>query len=191
MEFHLDLLGMLSMRSSFLHLKNMDRRTKWSEKDRESENRRKRLWNSSHSDYVRDYQRKYRDTHLKIRTDDTRLKERMYIKNRKKHDLNFRIRNLIRDRFRKAFRRGGSSSLRYLGCSIEELKKYLESKFVGDMSWDNYGRFGWHIDHIRPLCSFDLTDPRQLSQACHYTNLQPLMWKDNLSKGKSYPQDTQ
>lgn len=74
-----------------------------------------------------------------------------------------------------------------LGCSWADLKLYLESKFVQGMSWDN--RSSWHIDHIRPLVSFDLADPEQLRQACHYTNLQPLWAKDNLSKGAKYSPD--
>ncbi len=49
------------------------------------------------------------------------------------------------------------------------------------MSWDNYGE--WHIDHIVPLSSFDLTDKSQVNKVCHYTNLQPLWAIDNLRKG--------
>jgi len=50
------------------------------------------------------------------------------------------------------------------------------------MTWDNWTLDGWHIDHIKPLASFDLTDRKQLLEACHYTNLQPLWAKDNLTK---------
>ncbi|MEM4726061.1 MAG: hypothetical protein QXG63_03905 [Nitrososphaerales archaeon] len=75
-----------------------------------------------------------------------------------------------------------SSSVKDLGCSLEEFKRYLESKFQPGMTWNNYGKNGWHIDHIKPLCSFDLTDTEQVKLACHYTNLQPLWWSDNLSK---------
>ena len=52
------------------------------------------------------------------------------------------------------------------------------------MTWKNHGRFGWHIDHIKPLEKFDLTDPNQQLIAFNYKNCQPLWWKENLEKGK-------
>ena len=51
------------------------------------------------------------------------------------------------------------------------------------MTWENYGRNGWEIDHIKPLSKCDLTDPEQFKEVCNYTNLQPLWAEDNLSKG--------
>ena len=54
------------------------------------------------------------------------------------------------------------------------------------MSWENYGRKGWHIDHIRPLASFDLTDVEQRRIAFHHTNLQPLWASDNCGKVGRY-----
>ena len=67
-----------------------------------------------------------------------------------------------------------------LGCSFEQAKMHIENQFQEWMSWDNHGE--WHIDHIRPCASFDLTDPKQLKECFHYTNLQPLSARDNLSK---------
>lgn len=58
----------------------------------------------------------------------------------------------------------------------------MERQFKPGMSWDNYGQYGWHIDHIKPLARFDLRDPVQVKQAWHYTNLQPLWWHENLAK---------
>ena len=54
------------------------------------------------------------------------------------------------------------------------------------MSWDNHGYDGWHVDHIRPCASFDLTDEEQVRKCFHYTNLQPLWAKDNLRKGSEW-----
>jgi hypothetical protein len=76
------------------------------------------------------------------------------------------------------------SAVRDLGCSIPEFIGYIADKFQKGMSWDNHGE--WHLDHIKPLASFDLEDLKQFKQAVHYTNYQPLWAFDNLSKGAKY-----
>jgi len=68
-----------------------------------------------------------------------------------------------------------------VGCTPQFLKEHLESQFKDGMSWDNYGFYGWHIDHIIPLSS--AKNEEELYKLCYYTNLQPLWAKDNLSKG--------
>jgi hypothetical protein len=70
------------------------------------------------------------------------------------------------------------------GCELPFLKEYFESKFTEGMSWENHGE--WHVDHIRPCCSFNLTNEEEQKACFHYTNLQPLWAKDNLSKGGKY-----
>ena len=57
----------------------------------------------------------------------------------------------------------------------------MESQFTDGMTWDNWGKYGWHVDHKVPLSS--AKTPDELIKLCHYTNLQPLWAKDNLSKG--------
>ncbi|MFC1453599.1 hypothetical protein ACFLQL_00275 [Verrucomicrobiota bacterium] len=71
-----------------------------------------------------------------------------------------------------------------VGYTINELKQYLESKFLSEMSWDNYGRNGWVIDHIIPKSFFKYTKPEdQEFQYCwSLDNLQPMWDKDNLIK---------
>jgi hypothetical protein len=75
----------------------------------------------------------------------------------------------------------GTKTCTLIGCSTQFLKSYLAAKFTKSMSWDNHGTV-WHIDHIIPLSKFNLKDPLQLAQACHYSNLQPLLCKHNLEK---------
>ena len=103
-------------------------------------------------------------------------------------DTSNRLADNLRSRLRKAIKNNQKtgSAVDDLGCSIEELKIYLESQFQDNMSWDNYGLKGWHIDHIIPLASFDLTIEEEFKKACHYTNLQPLWAKDNLIKGAKH-----
>lgn len=69
-----------------------------------------------------------------------------------------------------------------LGCSKQELVEHLESQFQDGMSWENYGLHGWHIDHIIPVSSFDISEPNQLKKCFHFSNLQPLWAIDNLRK---------
>lgn len=72
------------------------------------------------------------------------------------------------------------SPIKDLGCSILELKIWIESKFEPGMTWENHGM--WHLDHIRPLSKFNLMDREEFLKACNYTNLQPLWAKDNIRK---------
>lgn len=81
------------------------------------------------------------------------------------------------------------TTLEYLGCTAEYLRAHLESRFAEDMSWDNYGKFGWHIDHIIPCAAFDLAREDHQMVCFNYRNLQPLWSKDNLSKGDTVDLD--
>lgn len=106
-----------------------------------------------------------------------------YQNNRRKNDLNFKLRQNLRKRLRTAIKnkfKSGSAILD-LGCSIEKFILWLEMYFQEGMNWNNYGE--WHIDHIKPLSKFDLENRDELLKACHFSNLQPLWAKDNLSKG--------
>lgn len=108
-----------------------------------------------------------------------------YIKDRRKTDPNFKLILLLRMRLNKALKNNQKtgSAVRDLGCTVTELKFYLEGKFKDGMTWNNHGNNGWHIDHEIPLSLFDLTNREQFLQAVHYTNLQPMWAKENISKG--------
>jgi hypothetical protein len=120
---------------------------------------------------------------VKRSTNGWRTYMRDYKRNREYKDLSYKLRNRLRTRLFIAIRNNqkAGSAVKDLGCSIDELKLYLENQFEPGMTWDNYGE--WHIDHIIPLSHFDLTDREQFLKACHYTNLQPLWGLDNISKG--------
>jgi hypothetical protein len=74
-------------------------------------------------------------------------------------------------------------AVRLLGCTMAEFVEHIESLWGDGMTWHNWGRDGWHMDHIVPLSAFDLSDADQIKAACHYTNLRPLWAVDNLRKG--------
>jgi len=107
-------------------------------------------------------------------------------KKKRQEDPNFRLRMNLRNATKNALKFGnkGGSAVVSLGCSIEEYRAYLESKFQPGMTWDNYGtgKGKWNIDHIQPLSRFDLSDPEQFNKACHFSNTQPLWAHENFIK---------
>lgn len=150
----------------------------------ENKSRRKSATSKRYRDnlsFYREYNKQY---YLKNKD---KLKERKQASYSKKYkeDTMFKMKCVLRSRLSIAIKKNykSGSAVSNLGCSIEQFKKYLESKFEPGMTWYNWSRTGWHIDHIKPLSSFDLSDPEELKKACHYSNLQPLWWYDNLSKG--------
>ena len=144
-----------------------------------------------HKVEIAEYQRAYRQqnadhlsSYKKAYDKENADKLKEYVSNRLKADINYKLRRVLRVRICNAIAIGykAGSAVRDLGCTIPELKQHLESKFQEGMAWANWGLYGWHIDHIIPLSSFDLTDREQFLKACHYTNLQPLWAEENLKK---------
>lgn len=112
-----------------------------------------------------------------------------YNREKKRTNNAFRIECNIRRRILNALtttKKGkiykSDSTFELLGCDVKYLMEYLENKFLPGMTWENYGM--WHIDHIRPCASYDLSDPDEQKKCFNFTNLQPLWAKDNLKKGK-------
>jgi hypothetical protein len=161
-------------------------------------------WSVKNADFIKDNARKYyQENREKLRLyskkryeenkEEDLARSRKYQKeNRAKRNayhVEWRMRSLqnklscsLRKRLTKALKNNTKcgSSVSDLGCSIDFLREYFGWKFTDGMSWANYGE--WHIDHIKPLSMFDLTDREQFLEACHFTNLQPLWAKDNWSK---------
>ena len=116
---------------------------------------------------------------------------RRYERKKYSEDINYKIAFNLRRRLNAALsgKDKGISAVRDLGISIKELKIYFAERFYSHsltgekMTWNNYGLYGWHIDHIVPCTAFDLTNVEQQKKCFHYTNLQPLWKFDNLSKG--------
>ena len=111
-----------------------------------------------------------------------------YTKIKRKTNLQFKLRCIFSCRIHSALRDRSTykldETISLLGCSIEKAKQHIEQQFIKGMSWANYGK--WHIDHIRPCASFDLTNEEQQKQCFNYTNLQPLWATDNLKKSSIY-----
>lgn len=103
---------------------------------------------------------------------------------RRKDNIVCKLRNSVRARIRQILKIKNISktceTFEIIGCSPKFLKSHLEKQFCLGMTWDNYGFYGWHIDHITPLSQ--ASNKEDLYRLCHYTNLQPLWSKDNWIK---------
>lgn len=112
------------------------------------------------------------------------------IRERRRTDPQFRLRQALSNRIWCAVKRMGTGkcakTAQLVGCSIENLIIYLESRFEPGMTLDNYGRV-WHVDHIMPCAVFDLTEPSHQRTCFHFSNLQPLFAEDNLRKHAHAP----
>lgn len=105
---------------------------------------------------------------------------------RRKNSIDLRLKGMLRQPLRRVAIEGGSS--KYIGYSTQALRAHIESLFSKGMSWDNYGRCGWHIDHIKPLSAFRFFDveghliEEAVREAFGINNLQPLWAHDNYTK---------
>ena len=112
-----------------------------------------------------------------------------YERKRLQYDEDFKLIKTLRSRLKKSLKlkdaKKCTSTMELIGCSVNFLKKYIGDQFKDGMTWENHGL--WHIDHRKPCSSFNLTEEQQQKECFHYTNLQPLWAKDNLSKGSKDP----
>jgi hypothetical protein len=112
---------------------------------------------------------------------------------RKMEDVSYNLKYAIRSNLHSYLRRNIQSSknnrtLSYVGCTIEFLKKWFEYNFDEHMSWNNRGKY-WHIDHIKPCSSFDLTNQDDIYACYHWSNLRPCEKTQNIHKSNTIDEE--
>jgi hypothetical protein len=173
-------------------------------KDREriKNEREKRLENSkkyyeNNKDKVTEYKKRHyelnKEKYLKKSKDwvinnKERAKKSVNERNkiRKKEDILFKLRTKLKtDIYISLKKRKKSKTLeQIIGLSVDDYKKYIENQFEDWMTWENWGLYTWHIDHIVPLSSAKTEEEVYL--LWNYTNLRPLSANENLKKGKKF-----
>lgn len=143
---------------------------------------KRKVWkrNYAKSEKNQEYNRNYRK--LKKAKSLSNQYRNEYQKKRLKENPAFKIRKNLSVRLYHAVKgnKKFKGTVDLIGCDINYLKNYLQSKFTEGMSWENYGK--WHIDHKRPCASFDLSKLEQQMECFNYKNLQPLWALDNNKK---------
>ena len=135
-------------------------------------------------------QKKYKKRFFKIKRNIERYnqhrKEYYHLVGKyKPKTTNQKLINTMRNRLCNFLKRGYNSKTlpNIIGCSIEQLKQHLEKQFKIGMTWNNYGKYGWHVDHIIPCSNFDLIKIDEQKKCFNYLNLQPLWALENILKG--------
>jgi hypothetical protein len=176
--------------------KNKIQRKKYREENKEKVREQKKRDRLKHSENYKKIQKEYwikNKESLSLKNKEWRKNNKTRI--REYHNAlhkvlmatnpEYKIKRNLRRRVNLALKNQGmfkdKSLTKYIGCTISELITYLETKFLEGMTYNNYGE--WHVDHIIPCASFDLTLEENQKKCFHYTNLQPLWGKDNLVKG--------
>ena len=151
-----------------------------------------KIWRQKNLEYDkkrnREYYYKNRNKMIKNASNyakNNRLKINKRIRDKMKRDPIYKLKLTLQSRTSASLIKYSSSEFeKFLGCSLAKARKYLESQFKPGMSWSNHGK--WHIDHIRPVSSFDLSIDKNIYECFNFKNLQPLWAKENLSKGAKY-----
>jgi len=177
------------------YLKNRDSKLSYAKEyrdtHREDINFKKREYREKNLEKIKKAEKQYRENNKeklkkrkRIYREENSEKVNQYFREKYERDVNYKIAHISRNRMNKVLKGNlkCSKTVSLLGCTIDDLRAHLEEQFKEGMTWDNYGRYGWHIDHIIPCDAFDLSDPEQQKKCFHYTNLQPLWAKENLSK---------
>jgi len=156
------------------------------EQNREKINKQQKAWYQQNAEKLKERGKAYYEqnreqmkAYVKAYRKQNRDKRRIYKRNKLKTDINFRLADNLRRRMRRVLKGKSKSkkSMDLIGCSADFLKKHLENQFQPGMSWNNYGNPNgdhsecWHIDHIVPCASFDLSDPKQQQKCFHYFSL--------------------
>lgn len=128
------------------------------------------------TDRVKEYQREYHKREDVV----NRRHQRRY--DRRQTDKEYRIMCNLSGRIQRVLKSYKSMRTNQLiGCTPKFFKDWLEHQFDSKMSWDNYGTY-WHIDHVTPCNSFDLTNLDEQKICFHWTNCQPLEKIENIKK---------
>lgn len=163
----------------------VEAKKQWYENNKEERSIHNKQYYQENKEDVLTRNRQYRWNHI----EEWKSYIKRYLKERLKNDPIFKLTQNIRKRF-KQWLKGNKKSkgtFKYINCTREELVEHLESRFYDNpetgekMTWKNYGE--WHVDHDRPLSSFDPTSEADMYKAWKKENLQPLWAKDNLKKG--------
>jgi hypothetical protein len=159
-------------------------RAKWTREDRKKNPLKYRLRDKNRPECQKEKRRAYHKQYYYDNKQRFIKATSLAEQKRLKLDPKFRLMKRLRGRMKTAIKgvRFSIKTFDLVGCGPIEFQKYIEGRFLPGMTWNNYGYRGWHVDHKKPISSFDLSTLEGQKAAFHYSNTQPLWAVDNLRK---------
>jgi hypothetical protein len=177
-----------------------ERRRKYKAENKEKVVEQKRKYNAENKEKRAEQRRKYYAENKEKEAERNRKYQRKYNaeskekraeqrRKRRASDPTYRLmesaRCVINHSLKSASVSKTCSSFKLLGCTGKFYREYLlnhpTAKRLG-FTMENYGTI-WHVDHIKPLASFNLESEFQQRQAFNYKNCRPMLATENMSKG--------
>jgi hypothetical protein len=159
-------------------------------KNRERRREQMKEWDLKNKEHIKEYRLKNEEHKKEYNKEyNSRPETQEYRRNRKRNqyqtDINFRILTLCRGRLLEALKGfdKSASTMELIGCTPDELRRHIESKFEPWMTWENQGLGGWDIEHIKACAKFNLADPEEQRACFNWSNLQPMEHIANIKKG--------
>ena len=159
------------------HIKEVEK--EWYLKNKEHVKERVKKWYLKNIEHIKEQKKEY------LSRPEKKELRRNRMRNRYKTDINFRLTELCRRRLRHALKGNSktASTMKLIGCTIDELRQHIESKFEPWMNWENQGLGGWDVEHIKACFHFNMEDPQQQRACFNWSNLQPMEHIANIKKG--------
>lgn len=173
----------ISKNSKIYHLNNKEKlkitQKRWKEKNLEHHLSVVRAYLHKNSTKIKEQRKKYRAK------ENFKLNANKWAREKRKNDLNYRLILALRNGACQVikFGRKPKKTMELLGCSVKEFHEYIEKQFQTGMNWGNWGKGHgkWNIDHIKPVCSFDFSNPKSWDECFHHSNMQPMWWYENIA----------
>ena len=159
------------------HIKEVKK--EWYLKNKEHIKERSKKWYLKNIEHIKEQKKEY------LSRPEKKELRRNRINNKYKTDINFRLTELCRRRLRHALKGNSktASTMELIGCTPDELRQHIESKFEPWMNWENQGLGGWDVEHIKACFHFNMEDPQQQRACFNWSNLQPMEHIANIKKG--------
>lgn len=149
------------------------RRSEWGKE-------KSRIWNENNNERMTELQ-----SHWYQNNKEKRNKE---YNERYHSDPLFKFKCLCKRRIQVAFKnknlQKSNKTIKYLNCDISFLIEWFKLCFDSNMTLENHGIY-WHMDHVIPVNTFDLTNEEDVLLCFSWFNLSPLNGSENMSKHDS------